>query len=333
MSSAATPAPSPVIGLFIQLDRAPHVTSVYRDALDLISAAEELGFASVRVAQHHFGQRYGRLPAPLLFLVAAAQRTRRIRLGTALITVPFEHPLRLAEDAAVADCLMDGRLELGLGSGFDPAEFATFGVDMATRRERTTEAITLLQRALRGEPLSDDGARLEPAAPSLAERLWLGVMTPDGARHAAQMDLGILLGRVERGSGPPTQNQAAITQAYRAALGPRAHRARIAAGRTVYPARDAASARHDLSEALGPLVTEYVAKGLAPQVDSWQERLAALHMIHGHPDDIIPVLRAEQAAIGWTELMIQVDPGDLPLAKALRALELFATDVMPHLAQ
>ena len=322
---------TPPVGIFIQLDRAQGGASAYADALDLIVAAEELGYHSVRVAQHHFGERYGRLPSPLPFLVAAACRTRRIRLGTALITLPFENPLRLAEDAAVADVLMEGRLELGLGSGYDPAEFATFGVDPATRRERTTDGITLLQRALRGEALDERGARLEPPAPTLADRLWLGVQSPEGARHAARMGLGILLSRVDRGSGPPTEAQALITAAYREELGADGGPARIVGSRTVYPVEDRATAQRDLGAALDGLIASYVDKGLAPGDVALPDLLWRMHIIHGRPDEIIPVLREEQAVLGWTELMIQVDIGDMPHVRALRALERFAGEVWPHL--
>lgn len=323
--------PSTPIGLFIQLDRAPDVSTVYSETLDLIVAAEELGYSAVRVAQHHFGMRYGRLPSPIPFLVAAAHRTRRIRLGTAVITVPFEHPIRLAEDAAVADVLMNARLELGLGSGYDPGEFLIFGVDAESRRGRTSTAIEVLQRALRGEPFDDQGTQLYPPAPGLLDRLWLAAMSVEGARYAAQLNMGILLARVERGTGAPTENQTHMTDAYRAALAATGRPARIVAGRTVYVADDRVTAQRDLTAALAPLFEEYVRKGLAPAVASWEERLTSLHILHGHPEEIIPILRAEQAAIGWTELMVQVDPGDLPPAKAIRALERFAGEVAPYL--
>lgn len=169
------PDHAPRLGLFLQVDRAPDVAGTYDEVLDLIVAAEELGYHSARVTQHHFGERYGRLPSPLPFLVTAAERTRRIRLGTVVITITLEQPLRLAEDAAVTDLLLDGRLELGLGSGFAPDVFAAFGVDIERRRELTTASFQDLQRVLAGEPLDEQGTRLQPPAPTLLDRLWLAV--------------------------------------------------------------------------------------------------------------------------------------------------------------
>lgn len=331
-STEATTTPSaPRLGVFLQLDRAPEVTTTYAEALDLIVAAEQLGYHSARVTQHHFGERYGRLPAPLPFLVTAAERTRTIRLGTVVITIPLENPFRLVEDAAVTDLLIDGRLELGLGSGFAPDVFAAFGVDIEQRRELTTAGIELLQRALAGEPLDAQGTRLQPSAPDLLNRLWLAVMSEEGARYAAHYDLGLLLGRVERGGGPPTANQSRTADAYRTALGAQAAQARIAVGRAVYPATDRATAKRDLAEALALSTAEHVRRGLIDAHASLDEVLTRFHILHGHPEEIGEILAAEQAAIGWTELLVQIDPGDLPYHKAVRALARVAEEVAPYL--
>lgn len=74
-----------------------------------------MGFDSAWIAQHHFHEQEGGLPSPLVFLAHVAAQTDRIRLGTAIITLPMENPLRVAEDAAVLDLLTDGRLEVGFG--------------------------------------------------------------------------------------------------------------------------------------------------------------------------------------------------------------------------
>ncbi|WP_152176384.1 LLM class flavin-dependent oxidoreductase, partial [Mycobacterium tuberculosis] len=85
----------------------------YRLALTQIQHAEEHGVERAWVAQHHFRAAEGGLPSPLVFLAHAAARTSRIRLGTGIITLPLEDPVRVAEDAVVADLLADGRIDLG----------------------------------------------------------------------------------------------------------------------------------------------------------------------------------------------------------------------------
>jgi len=314
------------------MDGIGEVATTYQEAIELIVAAEAAGYHSARVTQHHFGERNGWLPSPLPFLAAVGQRARRIHLGTVVVTIPLEQPFRLAEDAAVTDLLLDGRLELGLGSGLGPEIFATLGQDFERRRENTASGVDLLLSALRGEPQNEQGTRLQPPNPALLERLWLAVMSDDGARRAANLNLGLLLGRVEHGGWSPVANQIRTTQLYRETLGPLAYQARIAAGRTIYPADDKETAQRDLAEALQPLIVAYVKSGFVPADAPFSDILGRLHIIHGHPDEIVQQLAAEQAAIGWTELLVQVDPGNMPHQKALRAMERVATEIMPKLA-
>jgi alkanesulfonate monooxygenase SsuD/methylene tetrahydromethanopterin reductase-like flavin-dependent oxidoreductase (luciferase family) len=123
-----TPAPAPFrLGFLSHLHGSAAPQQLYRDYVELFVAAEELGFDSGWVAQHHFDASAGRLPSPFTFLAAVAERTHRIHLGTAVVTLPLEDPIRVAEDAAVLDALSGSRVELGVGSGTDPAVFAAFG--------------------------------------------------------------------------------------------------------------------------------------------------------------------------------------------------------------
>ncbi|HTE84039.1 MAG TPA: LLM class flavin-dependent oxidoreductase, partial [Dehalococcoidia bacterium] len=109
--------------------------------------AEDLGYDSVWLAEHHFSS-YGYIPNPLLMAVKLAQVTRRVRLGTAVLVLPFWNPLRVAEDIAMTDQLTEGRLEVGVARGYQPYEFQRFGLKMDDNRERTDEALEVLLRAL-----------------------------------------------------------------------------------------------------------------------------------------------------------------------------------------
>ena len=104
------------LGFLTHLHVGNDAADSYRIALDLFASAEELGYDSGWVAQHHFLNNDARLPSTLTFLAAVAQRTRRINLGTAIVILPLEDPIRVAEDAAVVDTLSGGRLQLGLGT-------------------------------------------------------------------------------------------------------------------------------------------------------------------------------------------------------------------------
>jgi alkanesulfonate monooxygenase SsuD/methylene tetrahydromethanopterin reductase-like flavin-dependent oxidoreductase (luciferase family) len=102
------------LGFLSHLHGTAEPRQLYRDYVELFVAAEELGFDSGWVAQHHFEDSAGRLLSPFPFLAAVAERTARIHLGTAVVTLPLEDPLRVAEDAAVLDALSGGRVELGV---------------------------------------------------------------------------------------------------------------------------------------------------------------------------------------------------------------------------
>jgi alkanesulfonate monooxygenase SsuD/methylene tetrahydromethanopterin reductase-like flavin-dependent oxidoreductase (luciferase family) len=90
---------------------------LYAHWLEQIDAAENLGFDSLWVTEHHFRLFGGMIPNPQMLLGAAAQRTRRLRLGTSVSLLPMHHPLRIAEDFAVLDLLSDGRVNFGAGRG------------------------------------------------------------------------------------------------------------------------------------------------------------------------------------------------------------------------
>ena len=131
--------------------------AVLRETLEEIKLADELGFDSAWLAEHHFS-RYGILGNPLLLGAAVAEATTRIRIGTAVVVLPFHNPLRLAEDAAAIDILSGGRLDLGVGRGYQPGEFRGFGIEAETSKQRYAEIVDILKLAWSGKPFSYQGA-------------------------------------------------------------------------------------------------------------------------------------------------------------------------------
>ena len=130
--------------------------AMYEEILEQIELAEAQGLEVVWLAEHHFVS-YSVSPQPLLLAVKAAARTRRIRFGTDVLVLPFYHPLRVAGEVAMADVLTDGRLEIGVGRGAYPYEFARYGVPFEEGRERTQECLEIMLRAWREEDFEHRG--------------------------------------------------------------------------------------------------------------------------------------------------------------------------------
>jgi alkanesulfonate monooxygenase SsuD/methylene tetrahydromethanopterin reductase-like flavin-dependent oxidoreductase (luciferase family) len=132
------------------------LAELYRDHLEEAVLAEELGFDCVWVSEHHFSPDAWSL-SPFTFLAAVAARTERVRLGTFVLLLPLHDPIRVAEDVAVLDNISNGRVDLGVGVGSSPREFATFGVPLEGRLGRTFEALRIIERCFAGEPFSHAG--------------------------------------------------------------------------------------------------------------------------------------------------------------------------------
>src|SRR4051794_40383955 len=159
------------LGFFTRLLDEGSAGERYRLAAEQIVHAERQGFDTAWVAQHHFHEAEGGLPSPFVFLAHVAAQTQTIRLGTGVVTVPLEHPIRAAEDAVVLDLLSGGRLEVGVGTGGTPSSFAAFGLDSANRSDIYERSLAIVRNAWNGRPL-EGGDTLYPAAPHLNDRVW-----------------------------------------------------------------------------------------------------------------------------------------------------------------
>jgi len=147
-------------GIFVFGDNPPQIgrsnQKYYEEVLTMAEWAEELGFDSFWLGEHHF-YWYGTCVSPPMIIAALAQRTKKIRLGPAISVLPFHHPLIVAEEYALADNLCDGRLNFAIGSGFSPIEYKTFGMSMEEARERYWEACDVILKAWRQEEFSHKG--------------------------------------------------------------------------------------------------------------------------------------------------------------------------------
>lgn len=183
-----TENPRPNVGLYFDLrNPAPwrqDPARLHAFTLEACEEAEHLGAHSVWFTEHHrFDDGY--LTQPLTFAAAAAARTKRIRLGTAVVVAPLHHPVELAEQAALVDLVSGGRLEVGLGAGYRVPEYELYGVSGERRRTVTDQRAREL-RAL----WADGGVTPRPVQDRLP--LWMGYLGPQGARRAGLLGEGLL---------------------------------------------------------------------------------------------------------------------------------------------
>jgi len=174
-------------------------TAVYSGILEQAVLVDQWGFDHIWLTEHHFVDD-GYLPSPMVAAAAIAARTRRVRISTDILILPFHHPLRLAEDWAVLDVLSGGRMELGVGMGYAAHEFRGFGINRKQRRSRTLEGVEVLRRAWSGERFTHRGTHwtfedvqvsprpVQPGGPPL----WMAAMTEAGARRAGRLGLNLL---------------------------------------------------------------------------------------------------------------------------------------------
>ena len=184
--------------LFSEFGNTPQA-QIFEEFLEEVELAEKLGFDSIWLPEHHFSA-YGILGDTLTLAAAVAQRTKRIKIGTAVVLLPLQHPVRVAEQAALVDMLSEGRLLLGLGRAYQPNEFAGFGMDPAESRERFNEALEMLIGTFTQENFTYEGKFWScndvTLFPKPVQRphppLYLAAVSPPSYAQAAERGLSIL---------------------------------------------------------------------------------------------------------------------------------------------
>jgi alkanesulfonate monooxygenase SsuD/methylene tetrahydromethanopterin reductase-like flavin-dependent oxidoreductase (luciferase family) len=148
-----------LFSLMTQRDRAKKPREIFAEMVEQVRLVEQIGFEIAWFAEHHFSN-YCVCPSPLTMATYVAPQTKRIRLGPAVVVAPLYMPLRLLEDLAVLDIVSDGRLVIGLGSGYQQYEFHKFGVDLKQSRDVFLETLDVLERYLAGGAVSYEGKHI-----------------------------------------------------------------------------------------------------------------------------------------------------------------------------
>jgi len=178
---------------------------LYREILEQIVWGENHGFDDVWLSEHHFIED-GYLPSILPVAAAIAARTKRIRIASGVLLMPFHNPVRLAEDIAVVDIISGGRFELGVGVGFKLEEFESFGVPFKERGSRTNESLEIIRRVLAGESVTLKSEFFDlknvKVTPEPIQKphppIWLGGFTQAALRRAVRYGDGFTVPEANR---------------------------------------------------------------------------------------------------------------------------------------
>jgi len=346
-------------GIFFQAPESPGRTHAERldEMLELIALAESLGFDVAWLAEIHFGGAFSLLSSPLMAVPAIAQRTRRIRIGTAVTLLPLHHPLSCAEQAATADVLSGGRLEFGVGRGSIPSQFHGFRVPLAENRARFDEALEIIRLAWTQERFSYRGRFYEvenlAVVPKPLQRphppIRVAVHTAESFAHIGDLGLPIYSGTTTTPL-PQLRECMALYRERLAAAGHPWGSEQMALMLPVHVGATAVAAR----DAMRPGVHQYYRNLQTifsqlpesfgehlPRLRAIEENVANLpyekfcrdHGVFGDVAEVVDRLQAARDEFGLSQIICWFDQGSmLPRAEVERTMRRFADDVMPKLS-
>jgi alkanesulfonate monooxygenase SsuD/methylene tetrahydromethanopterin reductase-like flavin-dependent oxidoreductase (luciferase family) len=317
------------LSIFLQTPPDGDPGRIYRGAIDAIVLAERLGYSTAWLAEAHFAP-IG-LPAALPVLAVAAERTSHIRLGTGVVPLIFDNPIRLAEQAAVTDALTGGRLELGIGKGnshgFSTPAFRAFRFDEDDKQDLYAERYDQLKVALRGS-IDVGGERLQlyPPPQSLLPRIWQATATAENAAAIGREGDGLLLHRLAF-EGHTGTVQFELIERYLEAYASEFDAApRIGVSRSVLPAASRAAALALIQRDFARNPRQYTGFGAT----SPEEFLERSNVTYGDIDDVIEGLQRDAAVAHSTEYLFSIPlPNGSP--EFVEALELIADRIYPEL--
>lgn len=302
------------------------VPQLYRQVIRQCELAESLGYDTFFCAEHHFHE-YGVVPDPAVMLSALAQRTKNIRLGTAISILTFHDPRSVAERYAMLDMMSGGRLVFGVGSGYLAHEFAGYDIDPKVKRERFNERLDVVKRLLAGETVGKAILNVRPHEGRVPP-IYVAILARDGAYHVGRQgncvftvpyasckdfaDIGTMFaeyrrGRAEAGFAPHDDDHVFTFHTYVA--------------ESDAEAREQCKAAYDL----------YVDTRLYAKKHVYEDILANGICLFGSPETVAEKM-ARLHEMGIRHVATMHNFGALDPKLVERSMTLFAREVMPQLS-
>ncbi len=327
-------------GIFVFGDNPPQIgrsnQKYYEEVLTMAEWAEELGFDSFWLGEHHF-YWYGTCVSPPMIIAALSQRTKKIRLGPAISVLPFHHPLIVAEEYALADNLCGGRLNFAIGSGFSPLEYKTFGMSMEEARERYWEGFDVILKAWRQEEFSHQGKFYQIENFSLWMKplqrpmppTWVAASSDETLIKAGEMGLSIMGIPFARSSNifEVKEKNDLFKESY--FRGGHEENPDIIVALHVCLQRSEEDAvklsRPHFARVVDYLKTSRRPGARVPDLDNMKKEKLA---VFTNPENAVAILK-DYENIGVTHVICMVNFGGLPMNDVRRTLELMSKEVFP----
>ena len=333
------------LGVFDHMDRgqAP-LAEFFEDRLRLLEAYDAAGFHGYHVAEHH-ATPLGVAPSPGAWIAAAAQRTKRIKLGPLVYLLPLYNPLKLFEEICMLDQMSSGRLLLGVGRGISPIELRYYGLDPDKTPGMFREGLEVILRAMKGGTLDFQGEHYSYAGVPIEIEpyqrpnppLWYGLGRPEQIPWAAANRVNIV-------GNLFAQGMRGLTDAYRREWdrigGAPEDMPLMGTGRHVVVAETEAEAMEVAKRGYVKWRTSFLKlwklHGIMPVMhavfpERWEDAEAEGRAVAGTPDKVRDFLLREAKAGGVNYLLCRFAFGDITGAESLRSLDLFVRHVMPDL--
>jgi len=315
--------------------------------LEMICHLDRLGFDEAWIGEHH-SAGYEIIASPEVFMAVAAERTRHIRLGTGVSSLPYHHPLMLADRMVLLDHLTRGRVMLGAGPGALASDAHQMGIPVDRQRERMEQALDAIMQLLAGEgpvdmetdwfTLRDARLQLRPYSQPHFEVAVAAMVSPSGPRAAGRFGIGLLsIGATQRGGFDALKTAWDICESKAVEHGKSVDRANWRLVGPMHLARTEEQARRDVEFGLADWVDYFrrvAALPLAPETNDTGELADAMIesglAVIGTPEmAIAQIERLQEQSGGFgSYLLMAHDWADRE--NTLRSYELFAREVMPH---
>ncbi|HEX7227061.1 MAG TPA: LLM class flavin-dependent oxidoreductase [Candidatus Binatia bacterium] len=326
--------------------------------LEQAELADDLGFTTFWIAEIHCQPRFSLLAAPYVVLGAAAQRTKRLRLGVAVNTLPIHHPVQLAEEAALLDILSGGRMDFAAGGGHPHSRaYECFGADHKVTHDLMAEALEVIRRAWSEETLIFDGKFFQipevvvnpkPVQQPLPP-FYMATSSLEGVTVGARLGLNLLLpihtrtpeqviefsetywrGLKANGHDPASKELGLLVPMHLAPSTAQA-RSRSEAGIMSY-FKTIADMRNDYVDWLTRRGDELpVRLRTASGASASFNDICARHAVVADSDSALQTIKTLMAGTGATHLLAWFNIGNVPHALVQESMQQFAAEVMPHL--